>query len=153
MIVFHVFWNDKNRDCSINYVKDRGDVLIYNKEEVANFNFDNKLILQIDAESLSSKDSGKDLIIIDMGWKDALKLSKRFPSQLQRRSISGFKTAYPKTKPSSIRPTGGLRSIECMFVAKLILRGIKDESLLENYHFKDQFLEINKEQLQKIKRK
>ncbi len=152
MVIFHIFWNDKNKDCSINYVKDRDDVLIYNKNDHANFNFENKVLLQIDSESLTSKDNGKDLIIIDMGWKDALKLSKRFPPQLQKRSINGFKTAYPKTKKSSIRPDSGLRSVECMFIAKLIMTGIKDESIMENYHFKEKFLRINKEQLERIRK-
>ena len=152
MIQFHIFWNDKNRDCSVNYIKDREDVFIYEQREVAlgtvgSWHFADKILLQLGAEPLTSKDNGNDLIIIDMGWKDALKLSKRFPPEIQRRSISGFKTAYPRTKKSSIRPDSGLRSIECMFVAKLIMTGTEDESLLRNYHFREKFLEINKDEI------
>src|SRR3989338_456888 len=154
MIQFHIFWNDKNRDCSVNYIKDREDVFIYEQREVAlgtvgSWHFADKILLQIGAEPLTSRDDRKDLILIDMGWKDALKLSKRFPQDIQRRSISGFKTAYPRTKKSSIRPDGGLRIIECMFVAKLIVTGIEDKGLLRNYHFREKFLEINRDNIEK----
>ncbi len=151
MTTFHVLWNDKNKECSIRKMLPREDVVIY-KKPFSDFSPGNKIILGIGAPLLGSADLGRDLVIIDMGWRDAIRFSKRFPDPVEKRSIADFLTAYPKTKPSSIRPEQGLRSVECMFAAKLLVSGNADEKLLDGYYFKDKFLEANKEEIKKYKK-
>ena len=80
-----------------------------------------------------------------MPWHKANSFFKRIPQTAEKRSIVGFRPAYPMTNSVTKRPKEGLRSIECMFAAKLIVTGKADESLLDGYYFKDKFLEINKE--------
>ena len=152
MTVFHIVGEDKKKECSIWNVQHRSDVSIYKKKDLDKIDLKNKIILQVGAEILSVKDCKKDLIIIDMSWREALKFSKRIPAEIEKRSIEGFKTAYPRTKSSTIRPDAGLRSVECMFVAKLIMNGQTDETLLDGYYFKDEFLKINKGRINKYRK-
>jgi pre-rRNA-processing protein TSR3 len=57
-----------------------------------------------------------------------------------RRSIPGqLATAYPRTSKVFEDPAAGLASIEALYVARRLL-GDDDPSLLDGYHWKEQFL-------------
>ena len=68
---------------------------------------------------------------------------------LPRRSLpSQVKTAYPRKQEDCLKPESGLSSIEAIYTAYEIL-GWKNDSLLGNYPFKQRFLEINEDFLDK----
>lgn len=56
---------------------------------------------------------------------------------------SSIKTAYPRVSKSGNDPQNGLATVEALFAA-LSLSGQRDESVLQNYIFKDTFLQLNK---------
>ena len=55
---------------------------------------------------------------------------------------SGFVTAYPRTSKFNFDPTGGLATIEALFIAAAMF-GNWDESLLREYFFGDLFIQLN----------
>lgn len=83
---------------------------------------------------------------IDCVWRRLPILMRKIPSPLpQLVSIpSSFVTAYPRrSKNTGDDPTGGLATIEALFIAASFL-GKWDETLLSKYYFSDLFLEMNK---------
>lgn len=54
----------------------------------------------------------------------------------------GFETAYPRRSKKDFDPSGGLATIEAIFIAAAFL-GHWDESLFREYFFADEFLRIN----------
>jgi len=54
----------------------------------------------------------------------------------------GFETAYPRKSKLTTDPTGGFATIEAIFIAAAFL-GHWDTSLLKEYYFGEQFLEMN----------
>lgn len=54
----------------------------------------------------------------------------------------GFETAYPRRSKKDFDPSGGLATIEAIFIAAAFL-GHWDESLLREYFFAEEFLRIN----------
>jgi pre-rRNA-processing protein TSR3 len=61
---------------------------------------------------------------------------------------SGFVTAYPRKSKDGSDPSGGLATIEAIFIAAAFL-GNWDESLFDEYYFGDSFLSLNKETFKK----
>lgn len=113
---------------------------------------ENHFILSLDGPLLSRKDSEKGLILIDGTWKYA---EKMFQSAAKKQSFplrslpTHFETAYPRKQTECSDPKRGLASIEALYIAYLIL-GRNVDGLLDKYYWKDQFLEINKQQLKEI---
>jgi pre-rRNA-processing protein TSR3 len=61
-----------------------------------------------------------------------------------RRGIPNcFSTAYPRRSKISIDPEAGLASVEALYLAKRIL-GEEDPSILQGYHWREEFLGANK---------
>ncbi len=56
----------------------------------------------------------------------------------------GFLTAYPRVSRKDFDPQGGLATIEAIFIAAAFL-GTWDLSLLREYFFAEEFLEINRD--------
>jgi pre-rRNA-processing protein TSR3 len=54
----------------------------------------------------------------------------------------GFVTAYPRRSKMTVDPTGGLATIEALFIAAAFI-GTWDESLLKEYFSADEFLTLN----------
>lgn len=103
------------------------------------------LLLHPQGRPLTSADLGRDLVLLDATWKNFTTLLRRDPilSELERRSISGFLTAYPRKCRRIRHPDHHLASIEVIIAVGLIL-GIPEYSrLLDSYHFRDEFMEKN----------
>ena len=67
-------------------------------------------------------------------------LEKPFPPLVK--IPEGFQTAYPRRNKKGEDPSTGLATIEALFIAAAFL-GHWDETLLEKYHFGQDFLRIN----------
>ncbi len=105
------------------------------------------VLLKVGAPVLSTKDKGKNLLLLDGTWKLAAVMEKQLPPGLEARSLpSGFVTAYPRRQTECPDPTAGLASIEALYLAYLAL-GENPSGLLDCDHWKNQFLEINKLQV------
>jgi pre-rRNA-processing protein TSR3 len=83
-------------------------------------------------------------LLLDSSWRRALKLSLHpVLASLEKRSLSGFVTAYPRVSKLYPMPSGGLASVEALYVARL-LQGREDPSLLDGYYWKAKFMEMNR---------
>lgn len=106
---------------------------------------ENYLVLSFEGEPLTEQDRDSGLFIIDATWRYAEKMLKFAQSgnRFQPRSLpSHFRTAYPRRQEDCSDPEKGLASIEAIYIAYNIL-GRDVENLLDNYYWKEQFLEIN----------
>ena len=109
------------------------------------------MLLSFDAPLLTyEKDAQSGLFILDATWRHAnkmLKFVENTPHLVPRSIPDHFRTAYPRRQDDCSLPERGLASIEAIFIAYKILK--RDTShLLENYYWKDQFLEKNKKYLE-----
>jgi pre-rRNA-processing protein TSR3 len=104
------------------------------------------LMLDIDGPPLTQADAGRSLLLIDGTWRYAKKMCAFVEAcgPIEKRSLpGGFQTAYPRCQEDCPNPAVGLASIEALYIAYWILN--RDTSkLLDNYYWKDAFLEINR---------
>jgi pre-rRNA-processing protein TSR3 len=135
------------RKCTIHPLRGRPDVCFRyfsgNKPIPA---FQADCLLHIDGRCLSEVERGSlgSLGLIDCTWKKVPGVLQRLEKPLPRlvRIPSGFETAYPRQNKQGLDPSGGLATVEALFIAAAFL-GFWDESLLEKYYFKQAFLERN----------
>lgn len=135
------------RKCTIAPLRGREDFsfrYFSGNKPVAPFTAD--CLLHIDGECLTGIPRGslRSLALIDCTWKKVPGVLQRLERPLPRlvRMPDGFVTAYPRMNKEGLDPSGGLATIEALFIAAAFM-GRWDLSLLENYHFKNQFLELN----------
>lgn len=97
-------------------------------------------ILAVDASELSEEDAGRPLMLLDSTWRLLPDLEKCLEGEPVRRSLpKDLVTAYPRVSKISEDPFGGLASVEALYAAQRLL-GVRDDSLLDNYHWKAEFL-------------
>jgi len=104
------------------------------------------LLLAIDGSPLQKSDCGKGIFLLDATWRYAAKMLSFVDSEqvIEKRSIpGGFRTAYPRRQNDCPNPEEGLASIEALYIA-YILMSRDPTGLLDNYHWKDLFLEKNR---------
>lgn len=101
------------------------------------------LLLSADAPCvLSIDDAERGLLLLDATWKLAAKMEHALPipDSVVRRSLPpDIETAYPRRQEEPC----GLASIEALYIAYM-LTGRDPKGLLDNYYWKEQFLEKNK---------
>lgn len=101
------------------------------------------ILLSLDGPELSLEDKDKGIYLIDGTWKLAAKMDSTLPFSPERRSLpKHFRTTYPRRQTGCPNEETGLASIEALYIVYKILN--RDTAgLLDHYHFKDKFLEIN----------
>lgn len=136
------------RKCTILPQKERADFRIRyfgGGKPVPAFEAD--CLLHIDGEDLATLPRGscRSVALIDCNWKKVEGALRSVERPLPRlvRIPEGFETAYPRRNAEGKDPDGGLATIEALFIAAAFL-GTWDETLLDKYHFKTQFLEMNR---------
>ncbi|MDZ4677949.1 MAG: hypothetical protein SGI74_10645 [Oligoflexia bacterium] len=88
---------------------------------------------------------------IDCVWRRLDQFMGRIAGKLPElvRIPDGFETAYPRRSVNNADPTGGLATIEAIFVAAAVL-GNWDTSLLAEYYFGAEFIKINEKRFVKL---
>jgi pre-rRNA-processing protein TSR3 len=135
------------RKCTILPQKERGDFKIRyfgGPKPIDPFVAD--CLLHIDGEDLATMERGscRSVALIDCNWKKVAGALQKVVRPLPRlvRIPSGFLTAYPRRNAEGKDPEAGLATIEALFIAAAFL-GTWDETLLDKYHFKTEFLALN----------
>jgi len=117
--------------------------LTYPKDPMPN-DLSSYFVLALGAPVLSEEDKDLALLLIDGTWRLASRIQKMLPAPFIARSLPmGYLTAYPRRQEDCSDPTQGLASIEALYLAHKIL-GRPLEGLLDNYHWRDLFLERNR---------
>ncbi|MBL4885431.1 MAG: DTW domain-containing protein [Planctomycetaceae bacterium] len=101
----------------------------------------NYVRLGIDGPLLSEANTSSGLLVLDGTWRWAEKMEMDY-EQVPVRSLPVWKTAYPRTSKFFEDPDQGLATIEAIFAAYHQL-GYSTAGLLDQYYWKEKFLEIN----------
>ncbi len=137
------------RKCSLRGLESHKDFTFYTypREKLPPLN--HYALLTLDAPPLSRSDDHLGLLILDGTWRYAATMHKQIAAdvELTARSIPGvFRTAYPRRQEDCSDPDYGLASIEAIYIAYCIL-GRNVQGLLNNYYWKNQFIEKNRNYL------
>lgn len=142
-----VVWRHRKENlkkCSLSGLEKRSDFQFFTYPgELPNLS--NYILLTLDGPPLTSEDASCGLFIVDATWRYADIMLKRLESkeQFHQRSIpSCYRTAYPRHQTGCVDPIRGLASIEAIYVAYYLL-GRDPSGLLDNYYWKESFLEVN----------
>src|SRR5579863_2364045 len=128
------------KKCSLKGLEQRKDMVFLTYPTSPLPDLTRYCVLTLDAPLLSIEDAHLGLFLIDGTWRYAEKMAKSVPEPFIRRSLpSHFRTAYPRRQLDCPDPERGLASVEALYLAYSIL-GRNTEGLLDNYHWKEQFL-------------
>lgn len=126
--------------CSLRHLHERPEFTFLRAREGFTFDATGFTLLAVDAPVLSPADAGRPLLVLDSTWRYLPRLLACVRGAPVHRSIPhDVATAYPRTSRLFADPARGLASVEAVYVAKRLL-GDEDPSLLEGYHWREQFL-------------
>lgn len=133
------------KKCSLRGLEGREDFIFYTypKERIPTLS--GYVMLALDAPLLSAADGDCGIFLLDATWRYADVMGNHVEGieALTARSLpSHYRTAYPRRQDDCPDPSKGLASVEAIYIAYRIL-GRSTEGLLDNYHWRDSFLEIN----------
>ena len=134
------------KKCSLRGLESRSDMAFFTyPNQTINFN-SNYILLTLDGEELSEKDSGKGLLLIDATWNYAKKMGETVEAigpWIKRTLPKEIRTAYPRVQTACTDPERGLATVEALFIAYSLLKR-PTAGLLDYYYWKESFLLTNK---------
>lgn len=135
------------KKCSLRGLENREDFKFYTYPSRSLPLLTNTILLSLGAPELTLQDQNCNLFLIDATWRYAevmqRQVLKEQPHLILRSLPATLKTSYPRRQDDCVDPEKGLASIEALYAAYLIL-GWEASGLLNNYHWRDDFLDINK---------
>lgn len=140
IIVRHTKENPKK--CSVIPLKGRADVIFYNYPLRELPSLTGYVRLAADGPALGPADADAGILLLDGSWRAADSMTRTF-EHVEPRSLAGYVTAYPRVSKLGTDPSNGLASIEALYIALRIL-GRPTEGLLDHYHWRDEFLRLNR---------
>ena len=103
------------------------------------------IVLTLDAPPLTEEDGKHGLLILDATWRYAAKMFRGLegkPQFLYRSLPAHYRTAYPRRQDDCPDPLRGLASIEAIYLSYWLMKR-ETEGLLDNYYWKENFLQKN----------
>jgi pre-rRNA-processing protein TSR3 len=141
IIVVHP--KERASKCTVAPLKGREGFVFWKFPERGPESLSNSVRLGIGGPLLSAEDAGSGLLVLDGTWKFAEKMEREF-ADVPIRSLPAWKTAYPRTSKLYEDPGAGLATIEAIYAAYVQL-GRSTENLLDEYHWAEEFLALNRE--------
>lgn len=135
---------EKRSKCSLTPLEGREDIEFYKAREGWSFDMTGFTVLALGAPELSAEDAGRPLLLLDSTWRLLPQLEACLVGEGVRRTLPAVQTAYPRVSKIAEDPHGGLASVEALYLAKLLL-GERDDTLLEAYYWRENFLKALKE--------
>ena len=129
------------KKCSVIPLKGKPGIILLNYPFKKTLSLPNYIRLSAEGPPLSIADNDKGILLLDGSWRTAGNMERDFAS-IPPRSLSQYKTAYPRTSKLVTDPESRLASIEALYVAYFILNR-NSIGLLDHYHWKKEFLELN----------
>ncbi|MBX9923411.1 MAG: hypothetical protein K2Y01_04815 [Rhabdochlamydiaceae bacterium] len=133
------------KKCSLRGLETREDIHFYTYPQNPLPSLSGYLLLTLDAPLLQKEDDSLGIFLIDGTWKHAEVMYKQIsqPHLFITRSLpKEMQTAYPRRQDDCLDPSRGLASVEALFAAYILL-GRDPSGLLDNYYWKDAFLQKN----------
>ena len=125
--------------CSLRHLHERPEIEFLRDRPGFRFDASGFTLLEMDAPPLSTEDASRPLLILDSTWRWLPGLRERCHGSPVPRSLPDVDTAYPRVTKLFEDPSRGLASVEALYIATVLL-GEPDPTLLDGYHFKDEFL-------------
>jgi hypothetical protein len=136
------------KKCTLYPLRERSDFSFRTRHNVGEFS-QNSILLFPDGVPLTSdmvikiknhvtEKSKLEIVLIDSRWKKTKGVLDLLPP-IRKVSLKGYTTGAKRRDPP---PKGGLASVEALYLASKYF-GKPDHTLLENYHFRERFFEIN----------
>ena len=132
---------ERRSKCTVEPLRGRDDFVFVRFPANAPVPLDGYIRLGIGGPELSTEDAASGLLVLDGTWRRAAAMEP-FYSDLPLRSLPSVSTAYPRASKLYKDPSDGLATIEAVYVALRIMRRPVN-GLLDHYHWKDRFLELN----------
>jgi pre-rRNA-processing protein TSR3 len=129
------------RKCSVLPLRGRADVLFLGYPVRKRPDLSGYVRLAAEGTPLGPADAGAGILLLDGSWRWAEAMTRDF-ADVPPRSLSGWKTAYPRVSKLGTDPDNGLASIEALYLAYHLL-GRPTEGLLDHYRWAAAFLEVN----------
>ncbi len=139
LIVVHP--KERRSKCSVEPLRGRDDFLFVKFPRPVETDLSNYVRLGMGGQVLSEQDSDKGLLVLDGTWRLAARMEPDY-QHLPIRSLPVIQTAYPRVSKISDDPSDGLATIEAVYAALRMMNRPVD-GLLNEYHWKDEFLERN----------
>lgn len=131
---------ERRSKCSLTPLEGRADIRFCRARPGWTFDATGFTVLALGAPILSAEDCGRSLLLLDSTWRLVPQLKACLLGEGVCRTLPAVPSAYPRTSKIAEDPTGGLASVEALFLTKVLL-GERDDTLLANYHWRSQFLE------------
>ena len=133
-------YKERISKCSLRFLHDREEFTFLRGRPGYSFDATGFVLLHVEGEPLSEADQNHPLLLLDSTWRWLPQLEAGVEGQPILRSLPPrVRTAYPRKSRVFEDPERGLASIEAVYLAKRLL-GDDDPSLLDGYHWKDEFL-------------
>jgi pre-rRNA-processing protein TSR3 len=139
IIIRHPRENPKK--CSVLPLAGRDDLRILPYPAAELPVLDGYIRLAAEGPPLSAADRECGILLLDGSWRSATRMIPDY-AHVAPRSLSGWKTAYPRVSKRGTDPDNGLASVEALYIAHHLL-GRSVEGLLDHYYWAKQFLELN----------
>ena len=126
--------------CSLQPLVERKDLKFIKAKQGLVLDATGFILLDPNAPEITADDAPAPVLLLDSTWQllpDLLKCISGTP--ILRSLPQSIKTAYPRVSKLFEDPHNGLASVEALYLAKKIL-GHDDPTLLDHYHWKDEFL-------------
>ena len=143
IIVVHP--REKRRKCTVEPLRTQAGFVFWKFPNRGPEPLDGYMRLGFEGPCLSEDDADRGLLVLDGTWRLAEVMVPLF-EHLPTRSLPLWKTAYPRVSQLFDDPTGGLATIEALYAAYTLM-GRQTNSLLDNYHWADEFLLQNGQKL------
>lgn len=131
---------ERRSKCSLTPLEGRNDIEFFRARPGWEFDLTGYTVLALGAPLLSREDAGRPLLLLDSTWRLLPQLQACLRGIGIYRTLPSIETAYPRTSKIARDPTGGLASAEALYLARLLV-GVRDDSLLNGYYWRVQFLE------------
>ena len=132
---------ENTHKCSVWPLRDRADLIFLSYPVPERLDLRGYLRLAADGPPLSATDSGRGILLLDGSWRRADAMTRDF-ADIEPRSLSGWKTAYPRISKLGTDPDNGLASVEALYIAYHLL-GLPTVGLLDHYRWAEEFLAAN----------
>jgi pre-rRNA-processing protein TSR3 len=133
---------ESKKKCSLTPLAGREGVVFRTYAPDRRIDAGGRILLDPDGEPFTSADRGTPIFLIDCAWRRVPTLSRTVDGELKRRRLPDLLTAYPRKSNFFEDPVRGLASIEALYAASLLV-GAPRLDLLNEYRWRDEFLEIN----------
>ncbi len=133
--------HENPKKCSVLPLRGRPDLLFLTHPVGERPPLEGYVRLAAEGPPLTAADAECGLLLLDASWRRADAMTQAY-ADVPPRSLTGYRTAYPRVSKRGDDPDNGLATVEALYLAYHIL-GRPTAGLLEHYRWAEEFLREN----------